>query len=310
MGHCHIVTAHLRPFDGYGQFYGTRSVGLDARPLWVVFGGPQTDALRALFATVSPAPYRTVPIPQEAHITSDDVPYLHRWLSSAAVLVTQSHLTGWGGTGHAALHPSLAPGARMVVCPRLLFTGLHPYQVASSPGLGPSPPVVPYHDLRTVALAAGMCRRDIRSRHPSAEVVQHVAAWSLACQRLRERDCDVSVLDRMRDLGGGAMHAVDRPSNELLLTLARRVVEVLEVRVEIGNPRREVFGDVRAPLEEVVVESLGLPDEPRPDWSVHGLNVTAEEVEEVQLEWYATHPEVLDAVLDAEHLRMAYLGLI
>lgn len=304
------MTAHLRPFDGYGQFYGTRPVGLDARPLWIVFGGPQADALRALFATVSPAPYRTVPIPQESHITQDDVPYLHRWLSSAAALVTQSHLTGWGESAQPALHRSLAPGARTVVCPRLLFAGLHPYQVATSPALGKAPPIVPYHDLRTVALVAGICDRDARARHTSVQAVQHMAAWSLACQRLRERDCDVTVLDRMRDLGGEAMHAVDRPSNELLLTLARRVAEVLGVRLEIRLPRHEVFGDVQAPLEEVVVDALGLPDEPRPDWAVHGRPVTMQEVEDAQLEWYAAHPEVLDAILDTEHLRMAYLGLI
>lgn len=282
----------------------------DTRPLWLIYGGPQAWALQVLLSTAPDRPYRAVPMSPDCWVPIGSVPYVAHWLTiEAVVLILPRSAPAPSRVVPPGLVSGRLAGIRTVTCSEVTFAGLHPFQVLPPPTSPEDPPLVPYHDLRTVAVAAGLADHSRDSAHPSAQLVQQAASWSLAYQRMREEGCEVTVLDRIRHWGGRAMHAVDRPNNDLLADLACRIQRALGVPAEVHPPTEELLGDVRAPLEPLVVDALGLGDPPRDGWLVRGHGYSTEEVEAAQLPWYTAHPKVVRDILAREHVRMDLLGI-
>jgi hypothetical protein len=283
----------------YGGFYGPPPDGA----VGLVHGNCQAEALRVLLGP------GFVRIPPVHELTAADLPHLHRLLTRCTMLVSQPVRDGYRDLplGTAELTARLPGGARVVRVPVVRYTGLHPYAaiVRHPDDMALVPPVVAYHDLRTLAAAAGRPP----AGPPGADVVREIARSSVAELARRERATDVGVSDLLLGLGAAAAHTLNHPGNPVLIALARRVQEALGLPVDAAEPGRDLLGGVRAPLSAEVVAALGLDDAPRPDWSVDGTRVDDATVRGAQLAWYATHPQWVAAGLDRHRERMELLGL-
>ena len=126
----------------------------DDRPLLVVVGNCQAESYRLL---LDAGDVRTQRIPALHELTPADVPPLLELLSRTALLVSQPTVDDYRGlpVGTRQLHAALPPSARTALVPSLRYAGLHPFHLlVHPPGLDrPDPPLVPYHDVRTVLAA-------------------------------------------------------------------------------------------------------------------------------------------------------------
>jgi Polysaccharide biosynthesis enzyme WcbI len=283
----------------YGGFYGPPPAG----PLALVHGNCQAEALRVL---LGPDFLRMPPVHE---LTAGDLPHLHGLLARCSTLLSQPVRDGYRDLplGTAELAARLPPGARVLRWPVIRHTGLHPYSaiVRHRRDMSVVPPVVPYHDLRTLAAASGRPPGD----PPDARALREVGRLSVEELARRERDTDIGVSDLLIGFGAAAAHTLNHPGNAVLIALARRVQEALGTPATASEPGRELLGGIRAPITTPVVEALGLGVAPRPHWTVDGEPVADDDVRAAQLRWYDTHPQWVAAGLARHAPRMELLGL-
>lgn len=306
-GYCQRVDGRTRH---YGTFYGLDPVPEDdGRPLVLVHGNCQAESLRVLLGRDG-SPVRTVRIPPVHELEAGDLPHLDRLLAHVDVLVSQPVRADYRDLplGTAQLLARAARAPRPVVVPVVRWAALFPFQViVRSPAAG-EPPVVPYHDLRTLTLAAG---RAPLPEVPAADAVR--AVRDLSVRELTER-CRrhgaLEVVDLLLAAGAGAAHVVNHPGNPVLVGLARRVLEAAGLPGEVAEPQRTLLDSVHAPVLPQVLAALGLegPDGGggAPAWVVAGREVADEEVRAAHLDWYRAHPGVAEAGL-ARHAEAAAL---
>lgn len=272
----------------------------DGRPLALVHGNCQAEALRVLLDGSPSFPWQLVRMPPVHELTADDLAPLDRLLQDCTLLVTQPVSQGYRGLplGSAEVADRLAPGGQVLRWPVIRYSGLHPWQAIVRLPDGAEPPVVPYHDLRTLT-----------GRAPASPDLVAAAAQSRAeLDRRERRDTDVTVSDLLSDLGATAVHTVNHPGNALLVGLARRVQEAVGAPPDAADPGRALLGGVRAPLEPVVLAALGLdPAAERGHWLVDGQPVSS--VSAAHRDWYAARPDAVRAGLARHGERLAVLGL-
>lgn len=298
----------------YGVFYGVHELVTDDRPLWLVHGNCQAESLRILLTGPDPAAaeIRTVRTPPVHELTAEDVPHLQTLLARTQVLLSQPVKSGYRdlplGTDEAAA--LLPPGGQVLRWPVLRYAGLYPFQVIiRHPDDGSlDPPVVPYHDLRTVAAARG--RDDAFTHRASPDAYRQVAADSTAELARREAaQCDVGVSDLLATPAADLVHTINHPGNRVLTTLATRLQEAGALTVGVSDPGRDLLGGVRTPLEPDVIVALGLDAPPRESWIVGGEEVDPAVVREAQLALYRGDPKWIGAALTRYEARMELLGL-
>jgi len=298
----------------YGAFYGvTPTEPGDDRPVLVVHGNCQAESLRVVIEA-SEAGHRCVRVPPVHELLAADMVHLHRLLSRCAVLVSQPVRADYRGLPLGTSQLALAaPAARLVVVPIVRDARLHPYQaLVRVPGAG-EPPVVPYHDVRTLALAAG------RTPAPGSPTRAGIVAVGRRSQdELRRREAEHGTLvaaDLLVAAGAGASHTLNHPGNPVLVGLAQRVLDAVAGGDGAGgvaarDPGRVLLRSVLSPLHPEVLDALDLdPAAAREGWVVEGEPVDDAHVREEQLRWYAEHPDVLAAGLQRHGAAMAVLGL-
>jgi hypothetical protein len=289
----------------YGAFYGMTH----HQPVAIVWGNCQAESMRVLLAGSPSWPLPTVRVPPVHELVREDLTSLAALLPHVALLVTQPVRPGYRGLpiGTDEIVASLPPGARVVRWPVFRYVGLQPYAAIVRHPVDPAidPPVVPYHDLRTLARAAG------RPQGPpaGAAALRAVAHASLSELRRREGGTDVSVSDIVNSAGARAAHTLNHPGNPVLIALARRVQTFLGLPSDAEDPGRELLGGIQSPLEPGVVAALGLDVAPRPAWTVHGRIVEPGEIEDAQRRWYADNPGVVEGGMRRHADRIAVLGL-
>lgn len=316
--------AHPDPDEGrrrhYGGFYGLTEDEQgppDDRPLWLVHGNCQAEALRVLLSAGQG--YRTVRVPPVHELTAEDLPHLTALASRAAVLLSQPIRADYrdlplGTDQVAALLP---PGARLVRWPVTRYGGLHPWQVIvrHPDDRSAGPPVVPYHDLRTLAAVRdapepGAPVPPLASFPADPAAVRAAADDSVAELARRETaQTDVAVSDVLREQGAEAAHTINHLGNGVLSVLAQRVQAALGEPVDVPDPGRALLGGVRAPLDARVLAALGLDAPARTTWLVGGEPVDPEHVHRTQAEAYRARPGWVEAAQDRHGERMALLGL-
>lgn len=306
----------------YGAFYGLEELPTGDRPRVYVHGNCQAEALRISLSTADAVD--SVRVPPVHELTEDDLPHLERLLAWADVLAAQQVSAGYRGLplGTAEVLSRMAPGARLVRLPNYFSTVLYPEQVLvrhEDPGVV-DPPVVPYHDVRRLGLAAGWRAPDRgpadarqgladRSGGLTAGAVSDNAARSLAeLERREEAQGSLRISDVVRSAGAEAGWTVDHPGNPVLLALAQRVLHAVAAEeglggsgaarvtatAQVSDPGRVLLGSVRTPLRIEVLDALGLDGEPREGWLVDGREVSDEEIGEAHLAFYADHPHVVE----------------
>lgn len=296
----------------YAHFYGLLPLPRDDRPLLLVHGNCQAESLRVLLAggvllDGGASPVRTVRVPPVHELVAEDLPHLDRVLAEVDVLVSQPVRDGYRdlplGTAEVLSRAGRRP--RSVLVPIIRWAALHPFQViVRSPAAG-EPPPVPYHDLRTLTLAAG---RPALPEIPSADAVRAVRDLSVRELSARqERHGALPVVDLLHDAGAAAAQTVNHPGNGVLTGVAARVLAAIGLPGEIADPGRTLLDSVHTPVLPEVLEALGLADgsgSAHADWLVHGTRIPDAAVREAQLRWYADHPGVAEAGL-ARHAEAA-----
>ncbi|RFA13560.1 hypothetical protein B7R22_12940 [Subtercola boreus] len=329
----------------YGEFYGLVPLPDDA-PLTVVSGNCQAESLRIM---LDGPDLRTVRIPPVFELVASDLPHLARLLARTRFFVSQPvhddyHDLPLGTAQLAALLPS---GARVVRMPVVRFAGLYPFHAIVRPPFDLSlvPPVVEYHDLRTVMrawrmreergagasavsgagagaapgarLGAGAGRSAGAAGAASAvaaatvEQVRAVARQSIAELSKREVFHDTVVLsDLFAAPDFGLMRTINHPGNAIWSAAASRVRSRLSLAEHVVDPGRPLLNAVHAPREAVVIEAFGLETDPQPDWIVDGRTVATSDVVEAHLDWYAEYPAIIDAAIARHRGTLETLGLL
>jgi Polysaccharide biosynthesis enzyme WcbI len=318
----HQVPADAGRAEHYAEFYGVRE--LPGPEVLGVLGNCQSEALRQLISSgpESPAVPPSVRIPPVFELTAEDLPHLHRVLSRTSVLVAQPVRDGYRGMplGTDQLAAHLPAGATTVRIPVLYDSSLFPWMVTVRHPARPDedPPVVPYHDLRTLAEAATELDGGPRApgvpaavRLPLApERIRQLAQASLDRMRERERaHRTLPVADRLAGLAVPAFHTINHPANEVLALLASGVRTHLGADASVVAPGRTLLGDVLAPLEPQVLAALEVNGASRQDWTVGGEPVSDAQVRAAHLDWYRANPEAVRAGVERHGQLLADLGL-
>lgn len=291
----------------YRSFYGLDPDSeRDPRPLVLLHGNCQAESLRVLLDAAD-APVRTVRMPPVHELIADDLPYLHKLLQRSEVVVSQPVRPGYRGLplGTAEVMEAAAPSSRLVMIPVIRWAALHPFQViVRSPTAG-EPPIVPYHDLRTLTEAAGT--------KPAPEVSPRAvrAVRDISLRELRERQqrhATLAVDDLLLEEGLGACHVINHPGNGVLRGLARRILQEIGCDQPVPDPGRVLLDSVHAPVPAFVIEALGLQGDATTDWRVHQRRVDDAEIRQAHLAWYGRHPEVVAEGL-RRHAEVAHVLL-
>lgn len=306
----------------YAEFYGLRE--LPGPEVLVVLGNCQAEALRRLIASGpgDPGIPPTVRVPPVFELIEQDLPHLFRVLARTSVLVAQPVRAGYRGMplGTGQLASRLPGRSTLVRIPVLYDSALFPWMVTLRRPSRPEedPPVVPYHDLRTLAEAATELGGGPRAadrppavRLPLApERIRRLAEQSLGRLLAREQaHGTVAIAERLRDVTVPAFHTVNHPANEVLALLAAAIRAQLGANPAVVLPERTLLGEVLAPLEPQVLAALGLEGPPRAGWTAGGERMTDAAVRAAHLEWYRANPEVVDAGIERHRHLMADLGL-
>jgi signal transduction histidine kinase len=311
-------SGELAEVDGrtrhYGEFYGVTPGPIDDdRAVLLVWGNCQAEALRIVLSTSPDLPYRTVRVPPVHELEPDDVPFVERLVRKAAVVVSQPVRAGYrdlpiGGPDLT----EMAPSARRIVWPVIRYGGLFPFQVIVRHPATPAavPAGVPYHDLRTIlAVRDGRTRFDEWDVDVETDRIRAAAQWSVDQLAARERlHCDVMISELLLGFGADAAHTINHPGNSVLLALGSRILSELGSAEPVA-PQRELLGNIRAPLQECVIDALGLDAPARMSWSVDGEMLSDNEIHDLQMAWYADHPEFIDAALTRYGELVSILGL-
>src|ERR1700761_5821746 len=122
------------------------------------------------------------------------MPALERLLARCAVVLTQPIRDDYRGlpVGTRQVAATVGPAVRLLRWPVIRYTGLHPYSaiVRHPQDMSAVPPVVPYHDLRTLSAAAG---RRGPLVNPTTYALRALAQDSARELARRERRTDVGV---------------------------------------------------------------------------------------------------------------------
>jgi hypothetical protein len=275
----------------YAEFFGDAPA---PEGFGVVVGNCQAESLR-LTLTSSEVPSIRVPAVHE--MDAAEAARLHALLPDAAFLVVQPIRDDYRDLplGTQQLRQALRPGAPAVVVPSVRFAGLHPFQAALRvPGIDEDPPLVAYHDIRTLAEASGLPM----PRMLPAAVVHAIAADSVAELRRREADAvDVVASDLFAHPDFPLMRTVNHAGNTVWLALAERALRVMGRSAAPTDPGRPLLAAVQAPREPWVAEAWGSGLEPRAQWIVDGAEVEADAVAAAHTDWYRRHPGFVAAAL-------------
>ncbi|MDT9595065.1 WcbI family polysaccharide biosynthesis putative acetyltransferase [Nocardioides zeae] len=258
-----------------------------ALPLLVVMGNCQAESLRLLLRG---ADLRSVRVPPVHELDAEDVPRLQRLLARTDLFVSQPVGAGYRGLplGTDELRAHLPRSARTALVTPIRYHGLHPWHVvAHPPGLvDPDPPLVAYHDLRTLTG---------RREPPPDGAVAEVGRRSVAeLQRREALHGSVVVSDLFAAPRPALMRTVNHPGNTVLAPVAARLREALGLDPAPPGVERPLLDAVHAPVEEPVVRAWGLDDAPSTDWRVRGEAVPDARVVETHHEFYRRRPDVAD----------------
>jgi hypothetical protein len=285
------------------------------RPLWLVVGNCQAEALRLVLDAVDDRPYRTARIPPVHELTAADLPHLRALLAETAVLVSQPIRQNYRDLpiGTADMAARLPAGATVTRWPVIRYAGLYPFQVIVRHPADRSvtPPVVPYHDLRTLAAARdGLGPADDWDVEVSADRFRAVAEVSRTELARREsRDTDTGVSDVLAAHGADAAHTINHPGNPVFDDLANRILDLHDVSARTRPLPKTLLSSMYAPLEQRVLTALGLTATPRTQWRAEQRELTPRQVHSAQLRWYADNPDYIELATQRHGQVMELLGL-
>jgi hypothetical protein len=293
----------------YAEFYGRAKL---PDRFGLVAGNCQAESLR-IFLDAGDMAWVRMPAIHE--LVASDIPHLNRVLGRASVLVSQPIQDNYRGLpiGTRNLVAQLRPTTPTVMMPVIRFAGLYPAHVIIRPPSDPSlsPPVVAYHDLRTLVEAADRLHGSTTAvPELTPAVVRAVGERSLQELRSREEQHHTVVLSDLFERPAFAqMRTINHPGNPVWTVLAARVRSAIGLDPLAVDPGRQILNNVHAPRAAVVAEAYDLSTPEIAGWVVDGVDVADDVVREAHLRWYEQHPDVIDAGLARHRSTLEALGL-
>lgn len=273
----------------YSEFFGHAPL---PERFGVILGNCQAESLRLV---IDAPEHRFVRVPPVFEMDAGETARLHEVVGAADIVVSQPIRDDYRGLPLGTQQIAAITTARMLTVPPVRFAGLHPFQAAIRvPGVEGDPPVVAYHDIRTLAAAAGIPVVSVLG----PDAVRSVGRSSIETLREREKRADVRVSDLFDTVTADHARTVNHPGNAVWLPLGARVLEMLGFAGETPDPGRPLLDAVQAPLAPEVVDAWSLPDQPRAHWLVEGVEIDDAEVRAAHAAWYAAHPEFVDAAVE------------
>ncbi|ALC05740.1 hypothetical protein CDES_06615 [Corynebacterium deserti GIMN1.010] len=291
----------------YADFYRLRApIQINENPSVAVVGNCQAESLRILLDSTGAV--NSFRIPAIHEWTSEDIDLIRMVLRTTDILIMQPVRDNYRGLpcGTDQLARFLPNSGSVVRFPVLRFDGLMPYQaiIRSPYDSSLNPPVVPYHDLRTLVAAS----RGIEAPAlPSIEEesLRELAQMSIAELRKREKaNGSVRVSDFIETWP--IWHTINHPDNSTLEFLAYQVLSAIGVSGEVQDPGRELLGGLDAPIDASAARALGVTVMGRETWRP----LPSEDIHQAQLAFYREHPEVVEAGMKRHAQRLRLLGLI
>lgn len=238
-----------------------------------------------------------------------DLPHLKRILDRTETLVCQpvrDHYRGLLGTAELAR----LTDAKLVIYPVLRFDALFPFVAIIRSPKDPSlnPPVIPYHDLRIFARAAGLKGH----KAPLGDAYRKNFRLTLGELSKREAAHGAVPMSDWLEAERPLWHTINHPNNATLEELGRRVATAIggapDSLGELTAPEdREMLGHLEAPVELRAAAALGVNMQGRHTWTENG-NPVPNFVQE-HLAFYQDHPEVIEAGLRRHAEKLEILGL-
>lgn len=176
----------------------------------------------------------------------------------------------------------------------------------------PDPPVVPYHDLRTVVRAAwaGVGQAAPPTPRLTRAAVLAVAADSVAELRRREAQHGTLVASDLLEIAARPqMRTINHPGNDLFAAMAVRIRAALGLAARPTRLTRPLLNGLHAPVEPAVADVFG-DVAARAGWVVEGAVVDVETIEAAQLRWYEGRPDVVAEIVGRSERQLAHLGLV
>lgn len=273
----------------YSEFFGHAPL---PERFGVILGNCQAESLRLV---IDAPEHRFVRVPPVFEMDAAEASRLHEVVGAADIVVSQPIRDDYRDLPLGTQQIAAVTRARMLTVPPVRFAGLHPFQAAIRvPGVDGDPPVVAYHDVRTLAAAAGI--PVVAALRPDA--VRVIGRASIETLQERERRADVRVSDLFDTVTADHARTVNHPGNAVWVPLGARVLEMLGFAGETPDPGRPLLDAVQAPLAPEVIDAWSLPDEPRAHWLVEGVEIEDAEVRAAQTAWYAAHPEFVAAAVE------------
>lgn len=273
----------------YSEFFGHAPL---PERFGVILGNCQAESLRLV---IDAPEHRFVRVPPVFEMDAAEASRLHEVVGAADIVVSQPIRDDYRDLPLGTQQIAAVTRARMLTVPPVRFAGLHPFQAAIRvPGVDGDPPVVAYHDVRTLAAAAGI--PVVAALRPDA--VRVIGRASIETLQERERRADVRVSDLFDTVTADHARTVNHPGNAVWVPLGARVLEMLGFAGETPDPGRPLLDAVQAPLAPEVIDAWSLPDEPRAHWLVEGVEIEDAEVRAAQTAWYAAHPAFVAAAVE------------
>jgi hypothetical protein len=309
------------------RFESLARSGKRTRRLCVVYGNCQAEPVRALLAS-SPEfaeNYEAVRIPAVQDVTAPQLARLQRIIRGTSLIVAQPIKDRYRGLplGTDEIVALASRECRVIRFPALYYDALYPLQAYVHTEGGPSvpAPVSVYHDLRTLCAAAQGLSTDmavtwVGEYRPPEDAVRVAAERARASIRSRESATDVRVYDWVVVPPGAnprSFFTVDHPARFVLQRMANAVLDLLGLAGSAdadADGGREPLRQFQTPIEQPIIDALGLGCAAVADWIINGERVSAADVARAHLEWYRARPDLVRAGL-AEHAeRIAAFGLM
>ena len=284
----------------YGEFYGLAD--LPDAPIFMVHGNCQAESLRVLLHAAGEGRWHGVRVPPVHELLAEDLPHLTRLLNRCSFVATQPVASGYRGLplGSDEILALTPADSRAVKYPVMRWTALMPtLAIVRAQGVT-DPPIAPYHDLR-VLVAAAQGKSSVHLEPVSDEAVRASRDESLHQLRIRQQaHGTVDAASLFEAAGPNAAHVINHPSNQVLMSVAREILERLGEPGEVQDPGRVLLGGIRAPIYASTLHALGYSDDdleagPRDHWVIGGEKVSEDDVAAEHLGWYAHFPQVVAA---------------
>jgi hypothetical protein len=295
----------------------------DHRPVALVYGNCQAEALRRILAThpTFASTYQLLRIPAVHEISDRELALIQERLPEVEVLIAQEIKPDYRGMalGTEQLIDRLPANARVTRYPVAYFEGMFPFHVyvnrGSSPN-GTSAPITDYHDLRTIYAASQgwdltTTLRRLDELELDPEWVRSNAEKSLQELARREVHLTAQLSPLIRDHQTSSFNTINHPVNALITEEARQLLGHLGHQdADLVLDSRQIYLDhMRAPREPQLIRALGgepsLDD--RDEWITSAGTFSRRDVVAAHLEFYASDPALLADGLRKHELRLKTL---